>query len=606
MKAKNLLKKAFLFLALMGGANSAWADDVVTATQTFSADRKTCTWTDLNVTVAKGNTAGGDGLYFTANSDRAISTSSGTVQGGTGAIAVVYVQVVSASSTGTITMISPSNAGDRIMALETYDAETNPDAKVVCSKTGSTATFTTSDVVEYAGGYYVKLTNQNADVKIKSFAITLTSEESYPESVATDPVFTLTETNITTLQTSQIQVDSRGDLNGITLSDITFGTSGIVTVDAETGVITPVTAGTTTITFNSAAVASKYNASTDNELTITVREAVTVFDGDGIYDTEISLEKDDVEYWDYLSTSNASWASRSWSGREGYYLDMKTGRTISITVKNVTALEVHASGSEGRTYTVTVGDNAPVECSQSSGSGFPSSGIITTGTTEQVTITIEGGSSNTVYPVYLIINPRVSATIGEKGYTTFSSSYPLNLSSMTASEGEVTAYSVLEGGITAAEITPTSATGTVAAGEGLILSGTAGATITIPVAASGTAIDGNKMVGCPTGTTITSSTENYSSIYVMTNNDTEAVFQNIKNWIDTESSLAIPAGKAYLQTSGVSLARSLKINFGEVTGVNAVEAASEAALADGKYFENGQIVIVKNGKKYNAAGAQVK
>ncbi len=54
-------------------------------------------------------------------------------------------------------------------------------------------------------------------------------------------------------------------------------------------------------------------------------------------------------------------------------------------------------------------------------------------------------------------------------------------------------------------------------------------------------------------------------------------------------------------------ARGMKLVFeGEVTGVNAVEAASEATQQDGKYFENGQIVIVKNGKKYNAAGAQVK
>ena len=46
--------------------------------------------------------------------------------------------------------------------------------------------------------------------------------------------------------------------------------------------------------------------------------------------------------------------------------------------------------------------------------------------------------------------------------------------------------------------------------------------------------------------------------------------------------------------------------FGGVTGVASVEAATEATLKDGKYLENGKIVIVKAGKKFNATGAQMK
>ncbi len=84
------------------------------------------------------------------------------------------------------------------------------------------------------------------------------------------PVFSLTKTTIGTDETSQIQVGSKGSLDGISFDgDVTFGTSGIVTVNA-TGVVTPVSTGTTTINFNTSAVASKYNASTNNTLTITV------------------------------------------------------------------------------------------------------------------------------------------------------------------------------------------------------------------------------------------------------------------------------------------------------------------------------------------------
>lgn len=84
-----------------------------------------------------------------------------------------------------------------------------------------------------------------------------------------DPSFTLTKTSINSLETSQIQVGTKGNLDGITLSGIEYGTSGVVTVNPTTGVVTPVANGTTTITFNSSAVDGKYNAGSGN-VTITV------------------------------------------------------------------------------------------------------------------------------------------------------------------------------------------------------------------------------------------------------------------------------------------------------------------------------------------------
>jgi hypothetical protein len=45
---------------------------------------------------------------------------------------------------------------------------------------------------------------------------------------------------------------------------------------------------------------------------------------------------------------------------------------------------------------------------------------------------------------------------------------------------------------------------------------------------------------------------------------------------------------------------------GGITGVENVEAAAEAKAKEGKFIENGKLVIVKNGQKFNAAGAQVK
>jgi len=197
----------------------------------------------------------------------------------------------------------------------------------------------------------------------------------------------------------------------------------------------------------------------------------------------------------------------------------------------------------------------------------------------------------------------VTATIGSTGWTTFASPYALDLSNMTASTGSVAAYYASATSDESVTVLTTESSA-VQAGEGIILKGTADATITIPVVASGSAISGNLLVGCPTATTITSETTNYDAIYVLGGDVAE--FQNVKKWIDGGNTVSIPAGKAYLNASSSNGARALRISFDDITGVANVEAAAEAKAQDGKFVENGKIVIVKNGVKYNAAGQQVK
>ena len=197
------------------------------------------------------------------------------------------------------------------------------------------------------------------------------------------------------------------------------------------------------------------------------------------------------------------------------------------------------------------------------------------------------------------------ATIGSTGWTTFASPYALDLSSMTASSGEVAAYYASATSAESVTVLPIESSA-VQAGEGLLLKGTAGVTITIPVVASGDAISGNLMVGCPTATNITSSTPEYGTCYVLGVESEKAVFQNVKNYIDGGNTVNIPAGKAYLNATASNGARSMRIVFGDITGVANVEAASEAKAKDGKFIENGKLVIVKNGQKFNAAGQQVK
>lgn len=192
---------------------------------------------------------------------------------------------------------------------------------------------------------------------------------------------------------------------------------------------------------------------------------------------------------------------------------------------------------------------------------------------------------------YLTLTPKVTATIGTNGYTTFSSAYPLALGSMTASTGDVTAYYATAVG--GSSVTLTSIAANVEAGEGLILKGTAGATITIPVAASGSSID-NYLVGCPTETVLTTN----ASYYVLVNNGATAEFQRLN-----EHGATIPAGKAYLNVEGASSRLSIVFDDNSTTSIS-TKANSQEPTANSYYDLQGRRVAqptkglyIVNGKK---------
>jgi hypothetical protein len=131
------------------------------------------------------------------------------------------------------------------------------------------------------------------------------------------------------------------------------------------------------------------------------------------------------------------------------------------------------------------------------------------------------------------------------------------------------------------------------------LKGTAGATITIPVAATGSELSGNLLKGCTTETVVASN----ANKYVLVNNSGNAEFQNL-----SAHDATIPAGKAYLDATGAG-ARSLTIVFDDedVTGVNEVRSQKEdvrsewfdlqgrkvAQPAKGLYIVNGKKVVIK-------------
>ena len=88
--------------------------------------------------------------------------------------------------------------------------------------------------------------------------------------------------------------------------------------------------------------------------------------------------------------------------------------------------------------------------------------------------------------------------------------------------------------------------------------------------------------------------------YVLQNNNSKVGFYVVADGKQP----SVGAYRCYL-TDGGNTARAAFFFRGDITGVENVEAATEATLKDGKYLENGKIVIVKNGVKYNAAGAKL-
>ena len=193
----------------------------------------------------------------------------------------------------------------------------------------------------------------------------------------------------------------------------------------------------------------------------------------------------------------------------------------------------------------------------------------------------------------------VAATIGSNGFTTFASPYPLDLTAATQSANGFTAYR-------ASTVNSTTATfkddvnQNVEANTGILLKGTAGAIITIPVVASGSALADNALKVNAAGTVFDKAVN--TKYYGMNKDVTPLTFGEFD-----PSTVAIPANKAYLTVATGGGARAIVGVFGDITGVENVEAApAEAKAKDGKFIENGKLVIVKNGQKFNAAGQQVK
>lgn len=195
--------------------------------------------------------------------------------------------------------------------------------------------------------------------------------------------------------------------------------------------------------------------------------------------------------------------------------------------------------------------------------------------------------------------PDVSVELGTNGYATFASSYPLDLTTANLPTG-LTAYKAAVDGTT---VTFTPLNQTVPVNTGILLQGDASETYNIPVAASGTAVEGNAFLVNEGGTTFTAD-DNYYYFGLIKNTLTFGLFD--------PNEVVIPADKAYLKVLKSSIdgagSRSLTVVFGDdAVGISQIENGKLkmedcfynlngqriAQPAKGLYIVNGKKVIIK-------------
>lgn len=189
---------------------------------------------------------------------------------------------------------------------------------------------------------------------------------------------------------------------------------------------------------------------------------------------------------------------------------------------------------------------------------------------------------------FTLLPPTTNVTVGEDGYRTFASKYPLDFTE------PITGLKAYKATVSGSTVTFSEVTGKVPAKGGLLLKADPG-DYTIPVSADEPAEFNNALVG------VIKDTEEAAGIYVLMNED------KVIGFYKTENTFTVGANTAYLPAGVVAGARTF-IGFdeeGEATGIEAIERNQQkesvfnlngqrvAQPSKGLYIVNGKKVVLK-------------
>lgn len=287
------------------------------------------------------------------------------------------------------------------------------------------------------------------------------------------------------------------------------------------------------------------------------------------------------------ATNNQRLASNGYMGR-GSNLAVTTLPSGSYTIY-VHYINTNASG---QSVVVKAGDTDVIN--NASVSARPTiNGSVTLTKSTDITLTAAASSTSGVDYLY-IVKTGETATLGTNGYTTFASPYAIDLT--TANLSGVTAYKAAVEGNT---VRFTALNQTVPANTGILLEGSAGAAVSIPVVATGTEVSGNDFKVNTAGTTFTAETG--YTYYGMIKDSNPLTFGTF-----APGTVAIPADKAYLQVANTSSARLTAVFGDEMTGISTLnsevlnnnlyydlQGRTVAQPTKGMYIVNGKKVIMK-------------
>lgn len=183
----------------------------------------------------------------------------------------------------------------------------------------------------------------------------------------------------------------------------------------------------------------------------------------------------------------------------------------------------------------------------------------------------------------------VQVNLNSAGYATFSAKD----ASFIATEG-VTAYkAVVDGEL----ITLTALEGNIPAGTGVLLYGeTPNTKVNLPIATSGS--DADVINNSLKPTTLSDGS--------LANMEANTWALGDSNQFLRYTGTAFIHNRAYLVYSHPAGARAMRMTFAEDEPTGLDTTPMESSVQEGKYIENGNIVIIRNGMKYNLTGQAIK
>ena len=317
------------------------------------------------------------------------------------------------------------------------------------------------------------------------------------------------------------------DISGFASGEVSLSSSKTAVATVAGLVITPVAVGTTTITVNTAE-SSLYNAGSETFTFTVTAPAGKTTGGKGATSTTATLDFTDNSTWGFptskvvdensyndgtytVTLTGTTGNGYSFNTTEEYVILGQSGATLTFESfdKYVTKIDVVGrTGASGKvTQNIFVGSTA-VSTETTGATGTNSYAIAEAyqapGNIYTLKVTNGNNTQITSIKLYFTDVYSESVTLNGSGYATFCSLYPLdftNYATADYSAWEVTGISESAGVYT---ITFNQLKGKIKGGQGILLKGTAGETVTIASCDSENTLGDNLLEGTTAPTYVTS------------------------------------------------------------------------------------------------------